>query len=198
MKKLIVFLILFSAIYSSAQNYKYIRLENAKYALGKTLGDDLNDLLRQGYSVRKMSATNDGYKHYLCAILSDDDQGATIESYVYVVLSRYESKYYLSGEIPSGLKKEYSSTVIDQNNLLQELSNNGFQLDFFDIDGKNDYYLFSKRKSGGGSHVRNITYDNGAIEMARYNMKGMPVDKNYKGIQIIVYSNYTTKVVNIN
>ncbi len=130
MKKLIVFLILFSAIYSSAQNYKYIRLENAKYALGKTLGDDLNDLLRQGYSVRKMSATNDGYRHYLCAILSDDDQGATIESYVYVVLSRYESKYYLSGEIPSGLKKEYSSTVIDQNNLLQELSNNGFQLDF--------------------------------------------------------------------
>lgn len=32
-------------------------------------------------------------------------------------------------------------------------------------------------------------------EVARYNLQGIPVGKNEKGVQIIVYSNYTTKTV---
>jgi hypothetical protein len=32
-------------------------------------------------------------------------------------------------------------------------------------------------------------------EIARYNLQGIPVNANEKGVQIIVYSNYTTKTV---
>ena len=45
--------------------------------------------------------------------------------------------------------------------------------------------------------VERIVADDGqeAVEVARYNLQGVPVDKNEKGIQIVVYSNYTTKTV---
>ena len=32
-------------------------------------------------------------------------------------------------------------------------------------------------------------------EVARYNLQGLPIHKNEKGVQIIVYSNYTTKTI---
>ena len=45
--------------------------------------------------------------------------------------------------------------------------------------------------------IERIVADDGqeAVEVARYNLQGVPVDKNEKGIQIVVYSNYTTKTV---
>ena len=35
----------------------------------------------------------------------------------------------------------------------------------------------------------------GAEEVARYNLSGRPCSPNEKGVQIIVYSNFTTKTV---
>jgi hypothetical protein len=32
-------------------------------------------------------------------------------------------------------------------------------------------------------------------EVARYNLQGMPVKETEKGIQIVVFSNYTTKTI---
>lgn len=193
---LFTILALFAPISSIAQTYKYIRLANTKYVLGKTFGDELNDYLKEGYVVKTMSATNDGYRHYLCTILSNDNQDAAIESYVYVEFNGATDTYYLSGDIPSGMNKELG--YYKTNDFLQQLSNNGFQIVCFDIDGHNEFFLFAKKKSGGGTFVRDVTSDTeNAIEMARYNMKGLPVDKNYKGTQIIVYSDYTTKVLNV-
>ena len=37
--------------------------------------------------------------------------------------------------------------------------------------------------------------DNDAVEVARYNLSGIPCSPNEKGIQIIVYSDFTTKAV---
>ena len=37
--------------------------------------------------------------------------------------------------------------------------------------------------------------DNDAVEVARYNLSGIPCSSNEKGIQIIVYSDFTTKTV---
>lgn len=34
-----------------------------------------------------------------------------------------------------------------------------------------------------------------AVEVGRYNLQGLPVKASEKGLQIIVYSNYTTKTV---
>ena len=37
--------------------------------------------------------------------------------------------------------------------------------------------------------------DEKVTEVARYNLQGLPVSEKEKGIQVIVYSNYTTKTV---
>ena len=44
--------------------------------------------------------------------------------------------------------------------------------------------------------VEHIAIDDQDVhEVARYNLQGMPVDEHEKGLQIVVYSNYTTKTV---
>ena len=61
--------------------------------------------------------------------------------------------------------------------------------------------VFARQSSGGFdpagiSRVRPDDDTDGEVrEVARYNLQGIPVGKNEKGVQIIVYSNYTTKTV---
>lgn len=58
------------------------------------------------------------------------------------------------------------------------------------------YYLLAKKSSSNPSNVRRVIIDDEDVtEVARYNLQGMPIYANEKGIQIIVYSNYTTKTV---
>lgn len=101
------------------------------------------------------------------------------------------------------MEREYNSSIYNikvskfANQLFEELQKNGFQLELFDAADTYEYFLLAKRKSGSTS-VREKNSDENKIEMARYNLEGIPVDKSYKGIQIIVYSNFTTKVVNVN
>ena len=57
-------------------------------------------------------------------------------------------------------------------------------------------YLLAKKSSSNPSNVRRVIIDDEDVtEVARYNLQGMPIYANEKGIQIIVYSNYTTKTV---
>ena len=37
--------------------------------------------------------------------------------------------------------------------------------------------------------------DEEITEVARYNLQGIPVSESERGVQIIVYSNYTTKTI---
>ena len=65
--------------------------------------------------------------------------------------------------------------------------------------GSYNYRLVIMSKSGTpelGAIEEISTDDNTeAVEVARYNLQGIPVNENEKGVQIIVYSNYTTKTV---
>lgn len=68
------------------------------------------------------------------------------------------------------------------------------------VDGDNYSkmtYLLSKQVSSNDDSAISIVHsdDGEAYEVARYNLQGMQVNENTKGIQIIVYSNYTTKTV---
>ena len=57
-------------------------------------------------------------------------------------------------------------------------------------------YLLAKKSSSNPSNVRQVIIDDEDVtEVARYNLQGMPIYANEKGIQIIVYSNYTTKTI---
>lgn len=106
---------------------------------------------------------------------------------------------YLFGALPDGVKKVYQTTdkktAVD---ILTILTENGYELESITSVGNSAaaYFLFSKTSShdDGMSRLPVIQDDTEDVyEIARYNLQGIPVDKKYKGLQIIVYSNYTTK-----
>lgn len=203
MKKLLLSIyLLLAAISINAQNsFLYLK---AGYGMSyktklTSFGDVLNDYLNKGYYVKMMSCSGTTSGPYLSTILSNDSQGNDIQSYVLIYI--HQDHFYLSGDLPSGMEKEPHfnfnlSTSECVAILFEEFLNYGFQIELFDVHSYYECFLLSKRKSRNTS-VRGFPSENEDVtEMARYNMQGMPVDKNYKGIQIIVYSNYTTKVVN--
>jgi hypothetical protein len=59
------------------------------------------------------------------------------------------------------------------------------------------FILLSKPSGSSASYVPKIQEgdDSEVFEIARYNLQGLPVNESEKGIQIIVYSNYTTKTI---
>jgi len=118
----------------------------------------------------------------------------------YVVLSHSLKSWYLSGDIPAGMQETYAANpnVTGQPEkvvagILNELSEKGYEVEFMP-DKSN--YLLSKKPSNSYSSVRRVQIDDDDVmEIARYNLQGLPVSENEKGVQIIVYSNYTTKTV---
>lgn len=109
----------------------------------------------------------------------------------------------LSGDIPSDMKKYYGQRDrISIGDLLNMLSAKGFEVEFMSSlnsgtgSDRGVNYLLSKKSSNPYSSVRSVQIDDEDVtEIARYNLQGIPVNANEKGVQIIVYSNYTTKTV---
>lgn len=112
------------------------------------------------------------------------------------------------GNVPEGMTKSNSSGGLDTTmEIITKLSELGYTLE--NVTPQNrvisatdyhnyNYYLFSKPVSSIATQAKHITTetDNAEVtEVARYNLQGMPVDTTEKGIQIVVYSNYTTKTV---
>lgn len=140
---------------------------------------------------------------------------AQIKSYVTVFcpLNTYSSMIKLSGDIPSDMKSDYSyidfGTPRAVNNyyligqVLNMLAAHGFQVEKMDswCNGQTDCTMYLCAKpvgSGVISNAKQQTLPDDADdirEIARYNLQGIPVTPSDKGIQIIVYSNYTTKTV---
>ena len=120
----------------------------------------------------------------------------------------FNSSYttYLTGDIPEdiikhfGLKSDYNGRRYLTNEyffiyeILNELSAKGYEIEFV-IDS--DHYILSKNKEGSSSSIQRVRANNDSEphEVARYNLQGRPVKSYEKGIQIIVFSNYTTKTV---
>ena len=120
----------------------------------------------------------------------------------------YPNYINLSGDVPSEFKSTYSISEISIGDLLNQLSAYGYNVEFMCGEGiglassSNNsklgiVYLLSKNSSNP-SHVfeRIAPEDNSDVhEVARYNLQGLPIDESEKGVQIIVYSNYTTKTI---
>lgn len=130
----------------------------------------------------------------------------------YLVLNAWYGSSYgeaiLSGAIPSGLKTNYigadfgkegpNSIATWIGNLLNLLAKEGFTVEqLCSRDTSNMTYLLSKPKNTPSSAIQSVKADESSdvYEMARYNLQGIPVTASEKGLQIIVYSNYTTKTV---
>ncbi len=120
----------------------------------------------------------------------------------------------LSGAIPSTMKSTYLPSDYGGNkwkdcigDLLNILAGDGFTLEQMNTSATTNagnvifrtFYLFSKYSSDSDSSdatpkLRANT-DSEVTEVARYNLQGIPVKATDKGLQIVVYSNYTTKTV---
>ena len=124
----------------------------------------------------------------------------------YVVINAEGSQnwwnIYLSGSIPSGMSSEYSGASLGR--IINELGANGFVVEqitstvnaYHSQNGILETIILSKSSSNQSNAIEQINDDDTeAVEVARYNMQGLPVNENEKGVQIVVYSNFTAKVV---
>lgn len=117
----------------------------------------------------------------------------------------YGQTIYISGNIPDGIQSEYGTAdVMYIGNLLTKLSTLGYSIEQMSTSSASsstgtpityETIIMSKPGSGSASVPTVAAGDDEATEVARYNLQGLPVTKSEKGIQIIVYSNYTTKTV---
>ena len=117
------------------------------------------------------------------------------KSYVDVVCTGFRdgeyTSIYLSGNLPSNMDSQYRNSTLG--NIMNKLSENGYDLEFCFGD---NHLIFSTKSSNPSSGTRNIVSDDIDVhEIARYNLQGMPIRATEKGVQIVVYSNYTTKTV---
>lgn len=101
---------------------------------------------------------------------------------------------YLSGAIPSSINvSTYNNPGIGQT--LNLLAKEGFVVEQMSVGDNYEAILLSKNTTNTSSRVQRVDSDEDVTEVARYNLQGMPIGKNEKGIQIVVYSNYTTKTI---
>lgn len=112
---------------------------------------------------------------------------------------------YLSGSIPSNMDSRYYSSASSSTNrkyvgdVLNMLAQEGFVVEQQSAcinSGLCQTFLLSKNSETPSRVVQSVKVDDeDVVEVARYNLQGIPVKENEKGVQIIVYSNYTTKTV---
>ena len=126
-------------------------------------------------------------------------------SYVNVVADHiYSSIYqeiYLTGDVPVGIKTHYDSfgsEAMTVGKVLNLLSQEGYQVEQMSCSAECEVIVLSRIAlyPPDTDNVPRITDDTTeAVEVARYNLQGLPVNPDEKGLQIVVYSNYTTRTV---
>ena len=132
------------------------------------------------------------------------------KTYVNVVALSVNNNFghniYLSGDIPSDMQQfyddYYDKTLVGT--VLNQLASHGFEVEQMSCttnEGQvREVIVLSKNASPTPTQVReNMTVerdgDSDVKEVARYNLQGIPVQPHEKGVQIVVYSNYTTRTV---
>ena len=132
--------------------------------------------------------------------------GYAQKSYVHIYLTeglkinesfQNGSTLYLTGDIPSGIKDYYYYTQdMTMGKLMTLLGQEGFILEKAFEVGEGEVVIMSRNEGSSPSKVHTVqAAGDEPYEVARYNLQGIPVKATEKGVQIIVYSNYTTKTV---
>ena len=124
------------------------------------------------------------------------------KSYVNVVADHiYSSIYqeiYLTGDVPVGIKTHYDSygtEAMTVGKVLNLLAKEGFVVEQMSCSAECEVILLSRLVLDPEAIPHVTADDQEAVEVARYNLQGLPVSEDEKGVQIIVYSNFTTKTI---
>lgn len=142
----------------------------------------------------------------LCLLLALAAFGTAVaqKTYINVVADHiYSSVYqeiYVTGDLPAGIKSHYDgygSSAMTVGVLLNLLAKEGFVVEQMSCSAEGEVILLSRvALYPDPDSVEHVAIDDQDVhEVARYNLQGLPVDEHEKGIQIVVYSNYTTKTV---
>lgn len=127
------------------------------------------------------------------------------KSYVHLIYNTSGHCVNISGAIPSSVNSyynigdEYGGVTVGE--VINYLAEEGFVVEQIACPGTDSRYYYeiiimSKNATSDDDAISIVHYNDGDVrEVARYNLQGMQVNENTKGIQIIVYSNYTTKTV---
>lgn len=202
MKSIIVallMLIVSSNLYSQTE-YKIL------YGSFGTSCNTINELASNGFSIINYFIDYDKIVDYTREVIvfAKNNSENVQKSYIKIFAERRSGAdiMYLYGDLPAYIKNKYE---IEDNkrleNIINELSKKGYQVEHFISEINNLGILsviLSKIKSDITSVRNTNTNDNNiVIEKARYNLNGVPINKNEKGIQIVVYSDYSTKIINV-
>lgn len=137
----------------------------------------------------------------ILAILLGFCMTAFAKQYVTIDYSFAGDYYNVYGALPSGVEGRYARANYSFADVINILASKGFEVEFFEAYGYSNYnsrtVIMSKSGTPELGAIEEISTDDNteAVEVARYNLQGIPVNENEKGVQIIVYSNYTTKTV---
>lgn len=141
----------------------------------------------------------------LAMVLATIGMAWSQKSYVNVVADHiYSSIYqeiYLTGDVPVGIKTHYDSygsEAMTVGKVLNLLAAEGFVVEQMSCSTECEAILLSRVQvfPPDSDAIQHVDADDQDVhEVARYNLQGLPVGENEKGIQIVVYSNYTTKTV---
>lgn len=115
----------------------------------------------------------------------------------------------LSGAIPAGMQDFYTSyygNIVTLGDVINQLAEHGFVVEHMSSDcyapsggeaSFREIVIMSKDASPEQGAIETVTADTDptATEVARYNLQGQPVGKDERGVQIVVYSDFTARTV---
>ena len=117
------------------------------------------------------------------------------------IYSSIYQEIYLTGDVPVGIKTHYDSygsEAMTVGKVLNLLAAEGFVVEQMSCSAECEAILLSRVQvfPPDSDAIQRVDADDQDVhEVARYNLQGLPVSESEKGIQIVVYSNYTTRTV---
>ena len=90
------------------------------------------------------------------------------------------------------------NSLLSCHQLINMLANEGFTIDKIAAMGETNCVVIMSKNSSGDSSIITKSADEhstNAVEIARYDLQGRLVDDDCPGLQIVVYSDYSAKIV---
>lgn len=198
MKK-INFLLLLLLITNSIYSQKEYRVIHSRIDRSTSI-DEVNKLASEGFKIENCFFEYNNYYKYGCFLMYRNiNEGNTPKTYLQINAEDGFGYWIMElfGDLPSDYPSKYGyDEHKDLNDVIKELTERGYQIDKFACSSSTFHLMIIMSKDISTDSSQKMVYNNDVTEKARYNLQGMPIRKNEKGIQIVVYSDYSTKIIN--
>lgn len=148
---------------------------------------------------------------FLSCLLVCSLAGLAQKQYVNIIATGKQARegISLSGAIPAGMQDFYTSyygNIVTVGDIINQLAEHGFVVEHMSSDcyapsggeaSFREIVIMSRAAALEQGAIEVVSGDNDptATEVARYNLQGQPVDKRERGVQIVVYSDFTARTV---